>query len=113
MSAGQINNDAKRFKQLRQDLRALMDNPSNYEQVRTTLQNLIIEIENKYSDSDTRRDIISAEKLVVKHALSHLISGVIEKNDPEFTDFITGEIKHQSDIVKGELLREPPEPSSP
>jgi len=92
-----------RYRQQRQNCKALVDS-SNYITARTQLQNMIAEHQQKYPDSDTKKDFNYGEKLMIQHALNHLNS-VIDRNDPPFGD--NGVIKHQSDIVKESLLQIP------
>ena len=99
-----INNYYYRYRQQRKNCKSLVD-AQNYTQARTQLQNMIAEHIQKYPDSATKRDFNYGEKLIIQHALNH-INATIRKNDPPFIDH-TGELKHQSDIVKSALVEVP------
>lgn len=79
-----------------------MNNPSNYQQVKTNLENMLNEHLSKYPNSEIQKDFNFGEKSIIKHALDH-INVVISHNDPEYEDTNTGQIKHQSDTVKESL----------
>ena len=95
-----------RYGEHRKQTKILVD-AANYEEAKTKLETVIAEHESKYSNAEllARKDFNYGEKLILDHIKLHLDT-VIENSDPTFTD-INGQIKHQSDIVKDELLREP------
>jgi hypothetical protein len=100
-----IPEDKNRYINIRTQIKTLVDN-KDYQTAKTTIQNILNEINNRYPDADTTKGIIYGEKITIRHALNHL-NAVIDKNDPSFIDFSNGEVKHQSDIVKDTLLYTP------
>ena len=66
-----INNYYYRYRQQRKNCKDLVD-ANNLQQAKTILQNSIIEHQNTFPNSDTRRDFNWEEKLKMKHALDHL-----------------------------------------
>jgi hypothetical protein len=77
---------------------------NNFVDARTRLETSLNEHIAKFPDADTRLDFNYGEKIMMNHALRHVIA-VIDKNDPEFND--NGVTKHHSDIVKDALMRVP------
>lgn len=78
---------------------------ANYNTAKTELENVITEHDTWLGQLGNPLNRIYGENIMMKHALRHL-NTVIDKSDPEFMDE-NGNIKHQSDIVKEALLREP------
>ena len=94
-----------RYRQLRKNIKDIVDT-ENYVEARNQLESAIAEQSNFYPNIDIKKDFNYGEKLMMDHADRHL-GAVIDQEDPEFIDSQTGQIKHQSDIVKDSLLYTP------
>lgn len=94
-----------RYRQSRKLIKDLVD-ISDYTQAKSKLDSIMQEHNQKYSSEilESRKDFNYGERIMLQHSLNHL-NAVIDKNDPEF--FENGILKHQSDIVKEGLVREP------
>lgn len=77
---------------------------ANYNTAKTELENVITEHDTWLGQLGNPLNRIYGENIMMKHALRHL-NATIDKNDPEFLD--NGILKHQSDLVKEGLVREP------
>jgi hypothetical protein len=77
---------------------------------KTQLETMIQEHSSWLTELGNPKNRIYGEQLMMEHALRHLDS-IIEQHDPQTTDSpftdSDGQVKHQSDIVKETLLKEP------
>lgn len=94
-----------KYREKRNSIKNNFVDSAQYETAKSELENSLTELNNIYPNIDNIKDFNYGEKIIMKHALNHL-NAVINKDDPSFIDG-NGQLKHQSDIVKESLLRQP------